>query len=60
MMQQTDASLASIRLDKYYSSPSCIDSLKGTKVYIIPKKNASVRGSLKWKKTMIGSKQQFT
>jgi len=52
MMQRIDASLASIRLDKYYSSPSCIDSLKDTKVYIIPKKNASVRGSLKWKKTM--------
>lgn len=52
MLQKLDAILASIRLDKYYSSPSCIDSLKDTKVYIIPKKNASVRGSLKWKKTM--------
>lgn len=52
MLQRIDMVLASIRLDKYYSSPSCLDSLKDTKVYIIPKKNASVRGSLKWKNTM--------
>jgi len=52
MLGQIDASLASIRLDRYYSSPSCIDSLKDTRVYIIPKKNVSVRGSLKWKQTM--------
>lgn len=52
MLQRIDMMLASIRLDKYYSSPSCLDSLKDTKVYIIPKKNASVRGSLKWKNTM--------
>jgi len=39
-------------MDKYYSSSSCVDSLKDTKVYIIPKKNASVKGSLKWKQTM--------
>jgi len=52
MLQRIDAVLASIRLDKYYSSPSCIDLLNDTKVYIIPKKNATVWGSLKWKKTM--------
>lgn len=52
MLEQIDVSLASIRLDKYYSSSTCVDSLGDTKVYIIPKKNASVSGSLKWKKTM--------
>ena len=39
----------SIRLDRYYSSPSYIDNLGNTKVYIIPKKNSTLRGSHKWK-----------
>jgi len=52
MLSETGVSLDSIRLDKYYSSPSLVDSMKDTKVYILPKTNASVKGSLKWKKTM--------
>ena len=52
MLGQIDTLLASIRLDKYFSSPSLVDSLKDTKVYILPKKNASVKGSIKWKRTM--------
>ncbi len=42
----------SIRLDRYYSSPSHIDRLGNTKVFVIPKKNATLNGSEKWKKTM--------
>lgn len=45
--------LESIRLDKYYSSPSYVDRFGNAKVYIIPKKNATVRGSHKWKHTMM-------
>ena len=52
MISETGVSLESIRLDKYHSSPSLVDKLKDTKVYILPKTNASVKGSLKWKKTM--------
>ena len=42
----------SIRLDRYYSSPSYVDRLGETKVFIIPKKNATLKGSQKWKSTM--------
>ena len=44
--------LDSIRLDRYYSSPSYMDKLGGTKVFIIPKKNSTLNGSQKWKDTM--------
>ena len=42
----------SIRLDRYYSSPSYMDKLGKTKVLVIPKKNSTLNGSLKWKNTM--------
>ena len=42
----------SIRLDRYYSSPSYMDKLGETKVFVIPKKNATLNGSQKWKGTM--------
>jgi transposase len=42
----------SIRLDRYYSSPSYVDKLGETKVFIIPKKNSTLNGSRKWKETM--------
>ena len=42
----------SIRLDRYYSSPSYLDKLGDTKVFVIPKRNATLNGSRKWKDTM--------
>ena len=42
----------SIRLDRYYSSPSYMDKLGKTKVFVIPRKNSTFNGSLKWKNTM--------
>ena len=42
----------SIRLDRYYSSPSYVDNLGKTKVFIIPKKNSTLNGPQKWKSTM--------
>jgi transposase len=41
-----------MRLDKYYSSPSYVDRFGKAKVYVIPKKNATLNGSWKWKDTM--------
>src|SRR3989338_11385620 len=52
MLEKIGIKLASIRLDKYYSTQTSVDSFGDTKVYIIPKKNATVKGSLKWKKTL--------
>ena len=42
----------SIRLDRYCSSPSYMDKLGKTKAFVMPKKNATLNGSLKWKDTM--------
>jgi transposase len=42
----------SIRLDRYYSSPSYMNKLGNTKVFVIPKRNATLNGSQKWKDTM--------
>jgi len=49
---EIDIDLDSIRLDRYYSFPSYIDKFGETKVYIIPRKNSTLRGSWKWKRTM--------
>ncbi|MBI4739242.1 hypothetical protein HY772_06840 [Candidatus Woesearchaeota archaeon] len=48
--------MASIRLDKYYSAQTYVEFIKNlfgkdVSIYIIPKKNATVKGPLKWKKT---------
>ena len=42
----------SIRLDRYYSSPSYVDKLCETKIFVIPKKNATLNGSQKLKDMM--------
>jgi len=52
MLAESGIILDDMRLDKYYSSPTLVDSYGETVVYILPKTNASVKGSLKWKKTM--------
>jgi transposase len=49
MLRRTDITLKSVRLDKYYSVKYVSKFGKGTKVYIIPKKNATLNGSQKWK-----------
>jgi transposase len=52
MLQKIDVRLSSVRLDRYYSFPCYVDRFHGTKVFIIPRKNATLRGSWKWKRTM--------
>ena len=52
MLKYSDVEIKSIRLDKYYSLPSYVDKFEDAKVYIIPRKNATLRGSWKWKDTM--------
>ena len=52
MLEGTDVKLKSIRFDKYYSFPSYVDRFGESKVYVIPRKNATLRGSWKWKDTM--------
>lgn len=54
MVSELDVSIDSVRLDRYYSSSSYVDSFdSSTKVFVIPKKNSTLNGSWKWKETMI-------
>ena len=52
MLGGINIEMDSIRLDRYYSFPSYMDSLGTTKVYIMSKKNSTLNGSKKWKDTM--------
>ncbi len=53
LLKTADVELKSVRLDKYYSESAYMDYFdKETKVYVIPKKNATLNGSQKWKDTM--------
>ncbi len=52
LLSSTGIEMDSIRLDRYYSSPSHMDKLGNTKVFVIPKKNSTLNGSLNWKNTM--------
>ena len=52
LLSSIGVEMDTIRLDRYYSSPSYMDRLGNTKVFVIPKKNATLNGSQKWKDTM--------
>jgi len=50
MLKQNGFSINSIRMDKYYSHQSMVKEFnKETRVYLIPKKNATIHGSVEWK-----------
>jgi len=53
MLEKSDIEIGSIRLDRYYSFPSYVDRFGEAKVYVIPRKNSTLRGSWKWKRTMM-------
>lgn len=53
MADGVDVTIRSMRLDKYYSCPAYVDRFgDGTAVFVIPKKNATLKGSWKWKRQM--------
>jgi len=57
MAMAIDAGVASIRLDRYYGVQKYVKFIedlfgKDIQIYVIPKKNATVRGPLKWKKVL--------
>lgn len=53
MFQALGLKLSSIRLDKYYSNPSDVERLgDGVRTFVLPKKNATVKGSWVWKRRM--------
>jgi transposase len=56
MVKKTGIKVQSMRLDRYYSAQMHVKELQelfgDLKVFLIPKKDATVRGSLKWSQTM--------
>jgi len=56
MLKKTNIKLNSIRLDKYYSGQTLVKNLnflfKGIKCYLIPKINATIKGSQQWKQML--------
>jgi transposase len=53
MLLKNGFSIKSIRLDKYYSHQTIMNEFnKETKIYIIPKKNATIKGCFEWKKLL--------
>jgi len=57
MNMAVEVGAGSIRLDRYYSCQEYVRLMekmfgKDVKIYLIPKKNATIKGSLKWKKIM--------
>lgn len=52
MLKDTGTEIESVRLDRYYGFPSYVDRFEGAKVYVMPRKNSTLRGSWKWKRTM--------
>lgn len=52
MLKEIGIEVESIRLDKYYSCQIYVDRFSGSKVYILPKINATIRGSPNWKKVL--------
>jgi len=52
MFQASGLKLESLRLDKYYSCQSYFEKLGTTRVFVLPKKNATVHGPWNWKRQM--------
>ncbi len=54
MLSTIDVKIDTVRLDRLYSTPGYVDSFgRDAKVFVIPKKNATLNGSWKWKETMM-------
>jgi len=56
LCEETGIKLNSMRLDRLFSSQSCVELYQGSfgevKMYLIPKKNATVKGSWEWKRML--------
>jgi len=52
MLESLDIKIESIRLDKDYSYPFYVDKFQGSKVYLIPKSNCTIKGLQKWKSAL--------
>lgn len=53
MLRTLKIHVRSIRLDRYYSNPCYVDLFPETKMYLIPKKNATLKHHGAWKRMLI-------
>jgi transposase len=53
MLRTLDVKVRSIRLDRYYSAQHYVDQFPNSTVYIMPKKNVTLKGSWHWKRTLM-------
>ncbi len=51
-INEINVKMNSLRLDKFYSNGATVDLFPETQVYIIPKLNATINGSYKWKRAV--------
>lgn len=53
LLKETGIEIESMRLDKYYSHSGTLDIFnENTKIYLIPKKNATIKGTYRWKRML--------
>jgi len=54
MLKEMGLNIKSVRFDRYYTNRETIRKFgKNTKIYLIPKKNSTIRGSPEWKKMLV-------
>ena len=54
MLKEMGLNIKSARFDRYYTNRETIKKFgKNTKLYLIPKKNSTIRGSTEWKKMLV-------
>ena len=53
-VERMDVHINSVRLDKYYSHSSISETFGDAQVYVIPKKNGTLKGPWKWKRKLFG------
>ena len=54
MLKKMGLNIKSARFDRYYTNRETIKKFgKNTKLYLIPKKNSTIRGSTEWKKMLV-------
>jgi len=54
MLKKMGLNIKSARFDRYYTNRETIKKFgKNTKLYLIPKKNSTIRGSPEWKKMLV-------
>jgi transposase len=52
ILKELGVDVNSVRMDRYYSNEKTVKEFEDASVYLIPKKNVTVKGSVKWKRML--------